>query len=176
MSTASLDDVPGGARVFLDASIFIYHFSERSSQCRRLLKRCEQREVAGFTSVVAFNEASHRLLILEAVQSGVVSTGNVLRKLRRRPDLACQLRLHAVQMQCVPAWGIDVLPVDLGRCLRAAALRESTGLLTNDSVLLATMRDEGMTAIATADSDFDRFDDLRVFRPTDLGAAWPALA
>jgi predicted nucleic acid-binding protein len=176
MSTASLDDVPSGARVFLDASIFVYHFSERSLQCRRLLRRCEQRDVVGVTSVVAFNEASHRLLILEAVQSGVVSSGNVLRKLRRRPDLACQLRLHVVQMQCVPAWGIDVLPLDLGRSLRAAAARSTTGLLTNDSLLLATMTDEAIRAIATADADFDRFGDLQIFRPTDLNAAAPALA
>ena len=176
MSTASLDDVPSGVRIFLDASIFVYHFSERSPQCRRLLKRCEQREVVGVTSVVAFNEASHRLLILEAVQSGVVSSGKVLRKLRRRPDFACQLRLHVAQMQCVPAWGIDVLPLDLGRSLRAAAARGTTGLLTNDSLLLATMTDEAIRAIATADSDFDRFEDLKVFRPTDLGAAAPALA
>jgi predicted nucleic acid-binding protein len=79
-------------------------------------------------------------------------------------------------MQCVPAWGIDVLPLDLGRSLRAASARETTGLLTNDAILLATMRDERMTAIATADLGFDRFGDLQVFRPTDLGAEAPALA
>jgi predicted nucleic acid-binding protein len=176
MSTASLDEVPSGARVFIDASIFVYYFGRTSAQCRRLLSRCERRDVFGATSVVAFNEASHKLLIAEAIRSGAIPPGGVLRKLRRRPELVRQLREHVVQMQCVPAWGIDVLPVDLGRCLRAAALRESTGLLTNDSVLLATMRDATMTAIATADSDFDRFDDIDVFRPTDLGAAAPALA
>jgi predicted nucleic acid-binding protein len=162
--------------VFLDASIFVYHFTQRSAQCRRLLERCERRDVFGVTSVVAFDEASHRLMILEAVQSGLVSSGGVLQKLRRQPDVACRLRDHVANMQLVPAWGIDVLPVDLGRCLRAAASQASTGLLTNDSVLLATMKDETMTAIATADSDFDRFDDLQVFRPTDLGSAAATLA
>jgi predicted nucleic acid-binding protein len=87
-----------------------------------------------------------------------------------------QLREHVVQMECVPRWGIEVLPLDLSRSLRAAAARPSTGLLTNDSLLLATMTDEAIKAIATADSDFDRFADLQVFRPTDLGAEAPALA
>lgn len=176
MSTASLDDVPSGGRVFLDASIFVHHFTERSAQCRRLLGRCERREVFGVTSVVAFNEASHKLLIAEAIRSGVVASGGALRKLRRRPDLVCGLRVHVAEMRRVSAWGIDVLPVDLDRSLRAAAARSTTGLLTNDSILLTTMRDEAIVAIATADSGFDRFEDLKVFRPTDLGAAAPALA
>jgi predicted nucleic acid-binding protein len=176
MSTASLDDVPSGARVFLDASIFVHYFGGTSAQCRRLLGRCERREVAGVTSVVAFNEALHKLMIAEAVRSGAVAPGGVLRKLRRRPDLVRQLREHVVQMECVPRWGIEVLPLDLSRSLRAAAARPSTGLLTNDSLLLATMTDEAIKAIATADSDFDRFADLQVFRPTDLGAEAPALA
>ncbi len=176
MSTANLEDVPTGARVFLDASIFVYHFTERSTQCRRLLARCERRDLFGITSVVAFNEAAHRLMIIEAVRSGAVSPGNVLRKLRRRPELVRGLREHVAQMQFVVAWGIEVLPLDLGRSLRAAAARESAGLLTNDSLLLTTMREERITAIATADADFDRFDDLQVFHPTDFGDAAPALA
>ncbi len=176
MSTASLDEVPSGTRVFIDASIFVYYFGRTSAQCRRFLARCERRDVFGVTSVVAFNEASHKLLIAEAVRSAAIPAGAVLRRLRRQPELVRKLRDQVVQIQCVPAWGIEVLPVDLGRSLRAAASRETTGLLTNDSILLTTMRDVGLIAIATADSDFDRFDDLRVFRPTDLGEASPALA
>jgi predicted nucleic acid-binding protein len=176
MSTASLDEVPSGARIFLDASIFVHHFTERSQQCRRLLNRCEGREVFGVTSVVAFNEASHKLMIAEAIRSGAAAPGGALKRLRRRPDLVRGLRLYTVGMERLPVWGIDVLPVDLGRSLRAAAVRQETGLVTNDSLILTTMRDEGIGAIATADSDFDRFDALRVFHPTDLGEAAPALA
>lgn len=176
MSTANLDDVPSGARIFLDASVIVYYFTRKSAQCRRLLSRCERRDLFGVTSVVAFNEASHRLMMLEAVQSGAVTSGDVRRKLRRRPELVRGLRSHSAEIQRIPGWGIEVLPVDLGRCLRGAAVRAEAGLLTNESILLATMRDEGITALATADSDFDRFDDLQVFRPTDLGEAVSALA
>jgi predicted nucleic acid-binding protein len=176
MSTSSLDDVPGGGRVFLDASIFVYHFFRASAQCRRLLERCERRDVAGVTSVVVFNEVSHRLMMMEAVRAGLVSPGGVPGKLRRRPDLVRPLHAHVSQVECIPAWGIEVLPVDLGRSMRAADARASTGLLTNDAIILATMREEAILAIATADSDFRRFDDLQVFRPTDLGPAAPALA
>jgi predicted nucleic acid-binding protein len=176
MSTSSLEEIPAGGRIFLDATIFVYHFASGSAQCRRLLERCERREVFGITSVVAFNEASHRLMMMEAVRSGLVSSGGVPRKLRQRPDLVRRLRDHIWQMQCVPAWGIEVLPVDLGRAVRAADLRLATGLLTNDSLMLATMRDERVSAIATADGDFEHVDELQVFRPTDLDLGAPALA
>jgi predicted nucleic acid-binding protein len=176
MSTSSLDDIPAGQRVFLDATIFVYHFFSGSAQCRRLLERCERKDVVGLTSVVAFNEASHRLMTMEAVRAGLVSGGAVPRKLRQRPDLVRQLREHVWQMQCIPAWGIDVLPVDLGRSLRAADVRLSTGLLTNDSLIVATMRDESVSIIATADGDFEQVGELQVFRPTDLDPGAPALA
>ncbi len=176
MSTSTLESIPGGQRIFLDATIFIYHFFSGSEQCRRLLERCERREVFGVTSVVAFNEATHRLMTMEAVRSGLVSAGAVPRKLRQRPDFVRTLCDYIWQVQSIPAWGIEVLPVDLGCCLRAADIRIATGLLTNDSLIVATMRDEGLTAIATADADFERVDDLQVFRPTDLGSAAPALA
>jgi hypothetical protein len=51
---------------------------------------------------------------------------------------------------------------------------EQFGLLTNDSVIVATLRDAGVSAIATADRDFERVDGLQVFRPSDLDLAAPA--
>ena len=176
MSTSSLEDLPIGQRIFLDATIFVYHFFSGSTQCRRLLERCERREVFGVTSVVAFNEATHRLMTMEAVRSGLVNPGSVPRKLRQRPDLVRKVRDYIWQVQSIPTWGIEVLPMDLGCCLRAMDIRAATGLLTNDSLIVATLRAEGLTAIATADADFERVDDLQVFRPTDLGSAAPALA
>lgn len=176
MSTASLEDVPSGKRVFLDATIFLYHFFGQSAQCRQLLHRCEQREVQGMTSAVALNEASHRLMVMEALRSGVVTPGDVPRKLRERPELVRSLRQHVEDLHSIPGWGIEVLPVDLGRSLRAADLRLSVGLLTNDSIICQMMREEGISAIATADVDFTRVEGLKVYRPTDLGSARPALA
>ena len=81
-------------------------------------------------------------------------------KLRERPDVVRQLRDYRRQVESIPRWGIQVLPVDLGRCLRAADVRAAHGLLTNDSIIVATMRDAGVTAIATADRDFERVEGI----------------
>jgi predicted nucleic acid-binding protein len=176
MPTSTLEEVPAGGRIFLDASVFIYHFCRESMQCRRLLERCERGEVVGVTSVIAICEATHRLMMAEAVRAGHISGTGVARKLRERPEVVRNLQDYQRQMECIPRWGIQVLPLDLGRCLRAGEVRAAFGLFTNDSTIVATMRDAGVRAIATADSDFERVDGLRIFRPTDLGSAAPALA
>jgi predicted nucleic acid-binding protein len=175
-TTSTLEEVPAGCRIFLDAGVFIYHFHRESTQCRVLLERCERGEVRGVTSVIVLLETTHRLMMAEAVRSGQATAGGVARKLRRRPDVIRGLREYRAQVACIPRWGIQVLPVDLGRCLRAADERAAHGLFTNDSVIVATMRDAGVTAIATADRDFERVEGLQVFRPTDLGEAAQALA
>ena len=123
-----------------------------------------------------FLEATDRLMMTEAVRPPYATGGGVVRKLGRRPDAVQCLHEYRDQVECIPRWGIQVLPVDLGRCLRAADVRAAHGLLTNDSIIVATMRDAGVTAIATADRDFERVEGIEVYRPTDLGVAVPALA
>jgi predicted nucleic acid-binding protein len=176
MTTSTFEEVPAGCRVFLDAGVFIYHFCCESVQCRRLLERCERGDVLGVTSVIVVLEVTHRLMMAEAARSGGVSRGSVARKLRERPEVVRALGEYRRQVESIPRWGIQVLPVDLGRCLRAAEVRAETGLLSNDSVIVATMRDAGVTAIATGDRDFERVDGLQVYRPTDLELTQPGLA
>jgi len=98
-----------------------------------------------------------------------VSRGGVARKLRERPEIVRELCDYRNQIESVPRWGVQVLPVDLGRCTRAADVRAAHGLFTNDSVIVTTMRDAAVTAIATADHDFERVDGISVYRPIDIG-------
>jgi predicted nucleic acid-binding protein len=176
MTGLALEQVESGTRVFVDSSVLLYHFFRTSDQSRRFLRRCEERDCSGVTSVVVMLEVTHRLMAMEALASGLVPPGHAIRRLQERPDIVRRLSAYATQAAEIPAFGIEVLPADLGVCLRAADVRDRYGLLTNDSVIVATMRDAGVTAIATADRDFERVDGLQVFRPTDLDQASPALA
>ena len=87
----SLDDLPSGATVFIDANIFVYHFVESSEQCKAFLTRCEQGELFGVTGVHVLLEVLHRLMMIEAVEAGLVSSGNVPRKLYERPGVGEQV-------------------------------------------------------------------------------------
>jgi len=49
----SLNDIPDGGSVLLDANIVIYAKRGESAQCRRLLERCASGDVHGFVAVIA---------------------------------------------------------------------------------------------------------------------------
>ena len=95
----TLDRVPASSRVFIDSTIFIYHATGVSAQCRAFLERCEAGDLRGITSVVVLAEVAHRLMMIEAVESKLVSAGNVVKKLRARPDLIRRLRIYREQVE-----------------------------------------------------------------------------
>ena len=113
-------------------------------------------------------EVAHRVMMTEAVDKGLVTPGNVPRKLKRRPELASQLNVHSDAIRFILNMGIETLQVDSGILETSANLRSQTGFLVNDSVSLAMMRRESISAIATNDRDFQRVNWLEVHIPDDL--------
>lgn len=156
-------------RIFLDSTIFIYHATGASLECRRLLERCEAGEVAGTTSVVVLAEVAHRLMMVEAVAAGLVSGKDVVKKLRAKPEVVRKLHVYQEQVDRIPLMGVDVLPLDIGTLLRSADVRREYGLLVNDSFVVAAARGAGLGHLASADPDFDRVKSLKLYQPGDLG-------
>ena len=107
-------------------------------------------------------------MTIEAVAKGLVSPGNVVRKLREKPALVRQLHLYQEQTDLISHMGISVLELDLEVMYLAAEIRQRHGLLVNDSLLAASATREGITSFASADSDFERVKEIRLFRPSDL--------
>jgi len=163
-----LAEIPAGTRVFLDSAIFLYHFTGLSPECRGLLERCAAREVRALTSTLVLAEVTHRLMTIEATERGLVTPGNVVKKLRERPDLIRQLSQYQEQVEKIPWMGIEVVPLERPTLATAGPLRSRHGLLTNDSLLAATALGRGVTAFASADRDFERVEELQLYRPADL--------
>jgi predicted nucleic acid-binding protein len=168
MGSSTLDQIPDGERVFIDATIFIYHFTGASQDCRKLLEDCERGRISGFTSATALTEVTHRLMMIEAVAKGLVSPGNVVRKLREKPAIVRELHVYQDQVELIPLMGIGVIDLDLEILSLAAGIRYLHGLLVNDSLLAASAIHHGIALMASADSDFERVEELQWFRPTDL--------
>jgi predicted nucleic acid-binding protein len=61
-----------------------------------------------------------------------------------------------------------ILPLTLDIGQASAEVREREGLLTNDSLVVACMREQGLTHLATANGDFDRVGGIATYKPTDL--------
>ena len=163
----TLSEIPRGARVFLDSSIFLHHFAGASPQCRTLLERCERSEVRGATSAFVMAEVSHRLMCLEAVAQGLVSPGHVARKLRERPEVAQKLQTHEEATARIPLMGVEILPLDLRVLLAAGTLRRRVGLPASVSLVAAGAREAGIDMVASTEADLERVEGLRIYRPAD---------
>ncbi len=93
----TLEQVPSERMLFIDANILIYHFTQQSLSCSKLLKRCQDSGVSGFTSVVCVAEMLHRLMLAEAMQKGYVTPPNALRKLKENPGIVKKLSRYKVE-------------------------------------------------------------------------------
>ena len=163
----TLDQVLPGSRVFIDSTIFIYHFTGASADCRRFLERCERGDLKGITSTVVLAEVAHRLMMIEAVSRGLLTTGNVVRKLRAKPELVTSLEIYREQVERIPLMGVAILPLDVKSLLHSHGVRKKYGLLVNDSLVAATATLAGLHALATT-ADFRRVAELETYEPTDL--------
>jgi len=163
-----LEDLPSGARIFVDANILIYHFSGISLECRAFLQRCESRQVEAFTGVHILLEITHRLMVLEALQKGLITGGQPARKLKEQPEIIKSLRAYNQSVRQIPRLRIRVRTITSAIVRASETIRMQEGLMTNDSVTVALMRMMGLIDIATADADFDNVSHIRVYQPGDI--------
>ncbi len=168
MKAKSLSELPAGARAFIDANIFIYHFIGASQQCKEFLDRCERGEVFGTTGVFILLEVLHRLMMIEARVKKRVTSGNVAKKLREKPHIVKQLSDYYEQAQSILEMDLEILPLSVEIIVASERYRREYGLLVNDSVTVALALNQGITALASADRDFERVEELVVYRPTDI--------
>jgi len=166
-SPKDLGTLPSGARVFIDANIFIYHFTQvpLTSACTSFLQRVETGDLQGITSVVILAEVAHRLMILEAIHSLGLSPRTAVRKLKEQPDLIRQLSHYKVATERIPSFNVTVEPVTFAHCQTAQRLSVFHGLLTNDSLTAAVMQAVGVTDVASNDPDLAAVPDLTIWRP-----------
>ena len=166
-----LNDLRDGARAFVDSNILIYHFAGKSADCRAFLQRCEQGRVEALTGAHIVLEVTHRLMILEALQKGLIPSGQPARRLKRRPEVVKVLSDYNRAVRQIPQIGIRVHDVQLPVVNASEAVRVKDGLMTNDSVTVAMMQELGLTQIATHDSDLQRVSNLEVYQPGDVPGA-----
>jgi len=164
----TLAEMQDGDSVFVDANVFIYHFGGRSPECKVFLERCARRELLGHTSALILAEVLHRLMIAEAIAKGLVTAKTAVRKLGENPELVKQLTQYQEDVDKIFQMNITILALTPEIVRLSGEVRRSEGLLTNDSLVIACMRAQGLTKVATANGDFDRVGGITVCKPTDL--------
>ena len=167
MPVGRIEDLPAGTHLFLDANIFVYAFLGHSHQCQELLGRCATEQILGITSLEVINEVTHRMMLAEALGSGVIKRDSV-KDLRGKWREIAMLTEYWTQTSAIFGLNILVLTTDEARLQRAQTIRARHGLLTNNSLIVAAMEEFGIQSLATRDNDFDHVAELTVYKPTDI--------
>ena len=165
-----LDAVPEGSDILLDTNIIVYGLTGISVQCKSLLERCSREDVTGITLFEIVHEATHKFMIAEARQKGILSGHQEkgAKYLSTHPEHVKVLSDYWVNTLRLLALNLLLLPMELGIIKRAHTERINAGLLTNDSIIIAAMREYGVVDIATSDRQFETVAGISVFKPTDL--------
>ena len=167
MPVAPLSQVPGGSNLFIDANIFIYALNGQSAECRQLLERCSREEVTGISLFEVLHEATHRLMLAEALSQGLIRRESAA-ILRANFNLIGNLGDYWQDTQRILALNLLFLSSDEDITRKAQVERDQAHLLTNDSLIVACMRTYQIQFLATRDTDFERVPGIQVFRPSDL--------
>ena len=170
-----LDEIPSGIECFVDANIFIYHFSGISEECSKFLRRCEEGDVVGVTATNVILEVLHRLMMIEAVRKGLITPPNVLRKLQKSPTIVRELGDYFSNVEKIPWMGIRILSFSWETVKSSQAIRARYGLMVNDSIIVAIMKERGIGALASNDDAFERVEDISLYRPRDITLLPPGL-
>jgi predicted nucleic acid-binding protein len=161
-------DLPTGATVFLDASIFIHHFEPNAlfgPASSDLLERIENKGIDGVTSTHIVSEVAHRLMTIEAMQAFGWKSAGIALRLRNHPAEVQTLKRFRQAVQEIPLFNVPVLTIDPAWLDSAAAVSQQTGLLHNDALTVAVMRAHGIASLASADPDFDRVPGVTRYGP-----------
>ncbi len=131
--------------------------------------RCSREQIFGITLFEVIHEATHDFMRAEARAKGLFTAQEKGAKyLSRHPQDVMQLTDYWVNTQKILALNLVFLPCEEKIVIGAQRARAETGLLTNDSVIVAAMREYGISKIATNDTMFGAVNGLSVFGPTDV--------
>ncbi len=166
----NLNDLPDGAAVFIDANIFVYHFSGVSPECLAFLERAERKQINAATGAHIILETLHRLMMLEALAKGLITPGQPAKKLKQRLDIIPLLSDYSRCVAEIRRFHVRVYPVTFKQIRASQALRAAFGLMTNDSVAAALMLNHQIANLASLDSDLQRVPGFTLYQPTDTSS------
>jgi predicted nucleic acid-binding protein len=167
MTPRSLNDLPSGSDVFIDANVFVYGLNGKSAQCKSLLERCSREDIVGISLFEIVSEATHKFMLAEALSKGII-TKERASDLRKHFAIIPTLHSYWQDTERILSLNLLILGTDEPTVRAAHTERQIAGLLTNDSMIVACMRSLGISRLATNDGDFMRVQGIEIFQPDDL--------
>lgn len=165
---ALFQQLKSGASVFLDANTLVYHFQPHpvfGQDCTQLLVRIDQQDLRGYTSTHILSELAHRLMMVEASTLPGWTASKTKLRLRQNPTVLSNLSRFRSAIDAILQSHIAVLTIAPSLIATATALSQQYGLLSNDALIMAVMQTQGLTNLASSDTDFDRVPGITRYTP-----------
>ena len=164
-----LDKIEPGTRVFVDANIFLYETFDHwryGGYCKKILEDVNKGECSGITTVLVCNEVFHRVMLAEVVEKYGIEPKSVVSHLKKNWGIITELRKPwDVISNIRQIENLKILEVNEDDFEVALSYSKKYGLLSNDATHVATMKQRGITNIATNDPDFERVEWVTVWKP-----------
>jgi predicted nucleic acid-binding protein len=163
-----INALPAGEAALVDANIIIYYLGGVSADCRDFFHRVARREVEAHITTTIIAETLHRRMMAEAVAKGLISPGQIVKKLKANPAVIQRLTDHMAEVERLLRLPFRIHQIMRSDIITSHALRQAHGLFVNDSINLACAQRLTLTSVVTHDSDFNRVPTLSVWEPTDI--------
>jgi len=166
-----LSDLEKGTSIFIDANIFVYHFSKESrfnQACSSFLEHIEAGTINGFSSISIVQEVTHRTMIMEAV--GLlpgIKPRDVVNYLKRNPDTVKKLVNHQSIPSKIASFNLEIISPGMEAIVRSQQMKKRYGFLSNDALTLQIIEDLNIKNVASNDTDFERVDFITLYRPSE---------
>jgi predicted nucleic acid-binding protein len=157
-----------GDAVFVDANTLTYHFEPHArwgSACSQLLQWIENRQLVGYITSHVVAEVSHRLMTIEAHKVLGWQLAGIANRLRTNPTEVRKLALFRTSVEKLLQGKLQMLTITPALLAAGLAISQQLGLLTNDGLIVAVMQANGVTKLASNDSDFDRVPGITRYAP-----------
>ena len=165
----SLKALPLSSDVFIDANIFLYHIMRRPKffqPCHDFFVAIESGAYNGFTSTLVLNEVLHKLILAEATNTYELRSENdAANVLKQDPAKIRGLSQFRKAYSDIKEYPIIICGCDKSVLDMAVDLSNKYGLLISDATHLAVIKSEGISNIATNDTDFQRLNEIDIYKP-----------
>ncbi len=164
-----LTNLPPNSIIFSDANILAYFFTRKDELAQviaRFLARSVNAEIKIVTSTAVVADVIHRVMISEVMKAQGIESGRAATYLKKHPDIVKTLPEHlTVPSKLYNQFKINILDVTRVELYSSRVIRAKYGLMTNDSIIVATMQRHKILHLATNDRDFDRVQEIQVWSP-----------
>jgi len=160
--------------IFIDANIFIYNALDNpicAESCSDFLMLVETDKIKAVITPMVMDEVLFKILVAEASQHIEKFIIWNLKKKMKDPIFSSVVYNHMKEyneylIELTYA-GLEILDINERTSKKSIILGEKYGLLTTDAIHLAAMKQYEIIHLASNDSDFDKVDLIKVYKPNN---------